>query len=223
MNDRSWGRTGSFGLIVLVAGLAVAACTDSTATSTPQVSTATSPSATAETASNSPQISTRTSLALTASKSIKTNSSGETSVATSASSTSAPIGSSQTLSFATQDKPIEVTVTVHGYAPFTSDNRLEQPDANTLTVALDAEVCTSVANTVQSEDRWVLVDSNNGRYQPEVSMVGVPKPEYPYFSEKLTAGECIRGYIPFTIPSDAKITTIRYATENGFTLRWSNQ
>ena len=219
MNERSLRRIRSVGLL-LVTSLAVVACSNSPAADTPQVSTRTSLAATTATAASTPQVTAPTNSASAISQSVVTTPSGETSVSTS-SNTSARIGSSQTLSVEAQGQTAEVVVTVHGYKPFTSDNQFEQPEEGTTTVAVDAEICMSFANTVQSEDRWVLVDSNNGRYQPEYSMDGGPKPEYPYFAEKLTAGECLRGYIPFKVGNDAKITTIRYSTENGYTLRWS--
>lgn len=135
--------------------------------------------------------------------------------------TAAPIGSAQTLTANGSAGPVTLTVTVHGYAPFTPTNQFDLPDAGEQTVAVDAEVCSSVANKVSAMDRWVLVDANNGRYEPDTLSSG-PKPEYPYFPTDITADECIRGYIPFTVSAAAPITTIRYATEKGgYTLRWT--
>lgn len=189
--------------------LALAACGSASPTPTaPQVSTsisaaAPSPSAGTETGGSSADVPTPATSA-------------------SAPATAAPIGSEQTLTAAGPDgQAATVTVTVHGYAPFTPENQFDAPDAGMQTVAVDAELCVSFPNTVQSMDRWVLIDSNNGRYQPEIMSSG-PKPEYPYLPTQLTAGECIRGSIPFIIRADVPITTIRYATEKGgYTLRWT--
>ena len=136
--------------------------------------------------------------------------------------TAAPVGSAQTLTGSGEAGTVTLTVTVHGYAPFTSDNQFDQPNAGNQTVAVDAEVCSSVANKVSADDRWVLVDANNGRYEPEAMLAGAPTPEYPYFPTDIAAGECIRGYIPFEVRADVPITIVRYATERGgYTLRWS--
>lgn len=149
------------------------------------------------------------------------SSAAESGNSTAASATAAPIGSAQTLTANGAAGPATLTVTVHGYAPFTPTNQFDLPEAGEQTVAVDAEVCSSVANKVSAMDRWVLVDANNGRYEPDTLSSG-PKPEYPYFPTDITADECIRGYIPFTVSAAAPITTIRYATEKGgYTLRWT--
>jgi hypothetical protein len=85
---------------------------------------------------------------------------------------------------------------------------------------LDVQVCTSHASTVQADDRWVLVDSTNGRYEPELMDDGL-KPEYPYNSTDVAAGECVRGWIMFKTLADKPISTVRYSTSNGYLLRWT--
>lgn len=196
------GRSGVVA-VSLAAGVMIAGCSGST------------PSAT------TPLVSTSTSVAPPSSGAAGADGASPTSALVSTPVTAAPIGSAQTLTATGSAGPVTLTVTVHGYAPFTPTNQSGEANAGEQTVAVDAEVCSSVANKVSAMDRWVLVDANNGRYEPDTLSSG-PKPEYPYFPTDISADECIRGYIPFTVITAAPIATIRYSTEKGgYTLRWT--
>lgn len=126
-----------------------------------------------------------------------------------------PIGSTQTVTL--EDQVLKVTTYELQNVPKGEYSTLDPGQQNT---ALDVEVCPSYASTAQSEGRWLLIDSTNGRYEPELTGEQL-SPEYPYSAVDLQAGECVRGWIMFQTLIERPVTTVRYSTSNGFTLRWS--
>lgn len=130
----------------------------------------------------------------------------------------AAVGATQTLA----GDSTSLVVTVHDVVKGTQNARIggrAVPVTNQL-VSVDAEVCLHGFNgTVRASDRWQLVDAASGRYGPEPRPAEGLKPAYPYASENVLDGECVRGWISFLTEKDP-VVTVRYATETGHTLRW---
>ena len=131
----------------------------------------------------------------------------------------AAVGATQTLA----DQSTSIDVTLHDVVEGTGSARIggRTVPVTSRLVSIDVEVCLrGFDGTVKASDRWQLVDVANGRYDPEPSPAQGLAPEYPYAPEVVLDGECVRGWISFLTGQDP-VTTVRYATENGHTLRWS--
>jgi len=128
------------------------------------------------------------------------------------------MGATQTLTLADDG----ITVTAHSIqvAPPTSSSYIANLPAGSQFVGLDVQACPNAASTLQSSERWSLVDGQNGRYQPDNSTYTDLTPKYPYYPEQVAAGECIRGWIMFETLVAQPITTVRYVW-NGSVLRWT--
>lgn len=183
------------GLAIVVLAVAVGGCSSAPTVTSAPVSVAPTPLDT----------SAQTSVSLPSTDAAATISAGAT----------PPIGSAQKMTIG----EAEITVTTFGMKTVPPAQYEDLP-AGLQKTALDVQVCSNFAGTIQAMDRWVLIDGSNGRYEPQTMMDAVA-PEYPYSSVDTLADECIRGWIMFKTRVDAPITTIRYQTSNGYTLKWS--
>lgn len=69
---------------------------------------------------------------------------------------------------------------------------------------------------------WTALDTTDGRY-PHSSLTynQFPLPQYPFSSEPVNVGECVRGWVVFPVADGATINRIRYAANENATATWN--
>ena len=63
---------------------------------------------------------------------------------------------------------------------------------------------------------WLLLDANGGRYPASsTGYEDFPRPQYPFGSEDVPAGECVEGWVVFPVAEGVTIDRVRYAPTSG--------
>jgi hypothetical protein len=88
----------------------------------------------------------------------------------------------------------------------------------------DVQVCTlSTAKTNVTVDwkTWSLRYADNSVVPAnDKNDDAFPRPEYPFASQPLAAGQCVRGWITFAVPANGKPATVQYQP-HGYLARWT--
>jgi hypothetical protein len=79
-------------------------------------------------------------------------------------------------------------------------------------VAVDVQACYGPgAQNFDNNSSWVLVDANNGNYEP--SSIGYdqfPPPKFPFGDMTVTNGQCVRGWIVYAVPVGTPLVNVAY-------------
>jgi hypothetical protein len=87
----------------------------------------------------------------------------------------------------------------------------------------DVQVCTltsAKANVTVDWKTWSLRYADNSVVAAsDKNDDAFPRPEYPFTSRPLAGGQCVRGWITFSVPANGKPSAIEYQP-HGFVARW---
>jgi hypothetical protein len=87
----------------------------------------------------------------------------------------------------------------------------------------DVQVCTLASaktNVTVDWKTWSLRFADNSVVPAnDKNDDAFPRPEYPFTSQPLAAGQCARGWITFSVPANSKPTTVQYQP-HGFLASW---
>ena len=79
-------------------------------------------------------------------------------------------------------------------------------------VAVDVKTCYGAGvETFDNNSSWVLVDKNDGNYEP--SSIGYdqfPSPKFPFGDMTVTNGQCVRGWIVYSVPVGTPLVNVAY-------------
>lgn len=98
------------------------------------------------------------------------------------------------------------------------------PPSGSHWTAAEVRTCVESGPTPVNVDwtPWTASDTTDGRYpSSSVTYNQFPLPQYPFSSEQLNVGECVRGWIVFPVADDATIDRIRYAPSAAIGATWS--
>jgi hypothetical protein len=88
----------------------------------------------------------------------------------------------------------------------------------------DVQVCTltsAKANVTVDWKTWSLRYADNSVLPAgEKNDNAFPRPEYPFTSRPLAAGECVRGWITFAVPANGRPTVVEYQP-HGLVASWT--
>lgn len=102
-------------------------------------------------------------------------------------------------------KTSDLTVIVYSITdPATSSNSFEEPKAGNRFVSVDMQVESSKQETFSSLLAVELVTSDNRTYSAPLLIGFTPR-----IDGDLLPGQARRGYVPFEIPADAKVSSVR--------------
>jgi hypothetical protein len=104
------------------------------------------------------------------------------------------------------------TVTYYSIQQPAAPNAPEPQSPGTEWVAIDVQVCYGPgAQTWDNSQSWVLVDANNGNYDPSSTGYSqFPSPEFPWGDIAVIDGQCIRGWIVYDVVIGADIVNVAY-------------
>jgi hypothetical protein len=124
------------------------------------------------------------------------------------------------------------TITDPGFADevtvFAVDQNMAQqataPPSGGHWVGADVQAClkdSRTAFTVSWGD-WSVSDAGNGQYQASTDRLSeFPTPQFPFASEPLAVGECVRGWVAFPVAFGVQVTTVKYKPEGRIPVFWS--
>jgi hypothetical protein len=92
-------------------------------------------------------------------------------------------------------------VTVHAYEQPYRD-REEQLDPGTEFASIDVEACAGSEDAATDPRQWQLLMPDNRRPEPELYALPIREPQFP--AAPLPAGECVRGWITFQVPTGVR-------------------
>jgi hypothetical protein len=88
----------------------------------------------------------------------------------------------------------------------------------------DVQVCTlssAKSNVTVDWKTWSLRYADNSVVPAtDKNDDAFPRPEYPFASQPLAAGQCVRGWITFAVPVDGKPATVQYQP-HGYLASWT--
>jgi hypothetical protein len=88
----------------------------------------------------------------------------------------------------------------------------------------DVQVCTlssAKANVTVDWKTWSLRYADNSVVPAsDKNDDAFPRPEYPFSSQPLAAGQCVRGWITFAVPAGGKPATVQYQP-HGYLASWT--
>jgi hypothetical protein len=88
----------------------------------------------------------------------------------------------------------------------------------------DVQVCTlpsAKANVTVDWKTWSLRYADNSVVPAsDKNDDAFPRPEYPFASQPLAAGQCVRGWITFAVPAGGKPATVQYQP-HGYLASWT--
>jgi hypothetical protein len=88
----------------------------------------------------------------------------------------------------------------------------------------DVQVCTlssAKANVTVDWKTWSLRYADNSVVPANATNDDAfPRPEYPFASQPLAAGQCVRGWITFAVPASGKPATVQYQP-HGYLASWT--
>jgi hypothetical protein len=104
------------------------------------------------------------------------------------------------------------TVTYYSTQRPAARNAPDPQDPNNEWVAIDVQACYGPgAESFDNNTSWILVDGNNGNYQP--SSIGYdqfPTPKFPFGDMTVTNGQCVRGWIVYAVPIGTPLANVAY-------------
>jgi hypothetical protein len=70
---------------------------------------------------------------------------------------------------------------------------------------------------------WQIADGQSGVYNITDVTGGLtyPLPTYPQFPQRLTKGQCVRGWVTFNVAPDAKLSQVIYGNGGADPIHWS--
>ncbi len=109
------------------------------------------------------------------------------------------------------------TLTLHGYRDNLDRGTYKPADGNRW-IGVDIETCPPITSKIQT-NRWQLTDTANRNYLP-----GHPYDDMPgagYREGTLAqAGTCVRGWLPFQVPTNETVNTVQYVAPDGAVFTW---
>jgi hypothetical protein len=94
------------------------------------------------------------------------------------------------------------------------------PSAGQRWIGIDAEVCVAETDGLDIR-RWQIRDATDQTHEPTLAFDGdVPDPRYRDLTV-LNAGQCVRGWIAYEIPTTDTIGAVLYFAPNGTLLTWT--
>ena len=94
------------------------------------------------------------------------------------------------------------------------------PPAGQRWIGIDAEVCVAETDGLDIR-RWQIRDATDQTHEPTLAFDGdVPDPRYRDLTV-LNAGQCVRGWIAYEIPTTDTIGAVLYFAPNGTLLTWT--
>lgn len=115
------------------------------------------------------------------------------------------------------------TVTVYAVDTDPAPNAPAPESAGTKWTAADVETCNSDSTGASvSSSPWNIVDTANRQFEPSsVGYQQFPEPSYGWGDVPIAPGECIRGWIVFTVAQDAQLTTVKYQPSGLEPMLWA--
>lgn len=97
--------------------------------------------------------------------------------------------------------------TVHAYEqPYRAKDREEQLDPGNEFASIDVETCAGSEDAATDPRQWQLLMPDNRRPEPELYALPIREPEFP--AAPLPAGECVRGWITFQVPTGTRAADV---------------
>ncbi|WP_243636892.1 hypothetical protein [Rhodococcus sp. Eu-32] len=118
---------------------------------------------------------------------------------------------------------VSIRVAVFGFDPVAA-TQAPAPSSGGHWAAADVRTCVDTASTpvLVSWSEWSLFDEESGRYPSANLTYGqFPTPEYPFTSETVNAGDCVRGWVLFGVAGDAVIDRVRFTPNGEVNATWS--
>jgi hypothetical protein len=89
----------------------------------------------------------------------------------------------------------------------------------------DVQVCvapTAIFDVSVSRGPWQVLTAD-GRTVPATLTIdpGFPQPPYPTDHRRMRQGDCVRGWIGFAVPADARAVAVRYAPTGAQPVSWT--
>jgi hypothetical protein len=91
-------------------------------------------------------------------------------------------------------------------------------------VGADVQTCLkeSRTNFTVSWGDWSVSDAGNGQYQASPDRLSeFPTPQYPFATEPLAVGECVRGWVVFPVAFGVQVTSVKYKPEGRTPVFWT--
>jgi hypothetical protein len=89
--------------------------------------------------------------------------------------------------------------------------------------AIDVQTCVDASTTpfTVSWNNWAVADAKNGNYPASNLTYGqFPKPIYPFSSQPVAVGDCVRGAILFPVPDGVTVTKVKYTPNPRIVATW---
>uniref|UniRef100_UPI003F49489C hypothetical protein n=1 Tax=Nocardia suismassiliense TaxID=2077092 RepID=UPI003F49489C len=90
--------------------------------------------------------------------------------------------------------------------------------------AVDAQTCVDKSDIpiTVGWDTWAVADAKYGNYpSSNLTYNQFPKPLYPFGTQGVAVGDCVRGAILFPVPDDVVITRVKYQPNPKVNASWS--
>lgn len=120
---------------------------------------------------------------------------------------------------------VSIRVAVLGFDPVAA-TRAPAPSSGGHWAAADVRTCVDTASMPLSVSwsEWSLFDEESGRYPSSNLTYGqFPTPEYPFTSETVNVGDCVRGWVLFGVADDAMIDRVRFTPNGSINGTWSTE
>ncbi|MGW4478031.1 hypothetical protein [Rhodococcus triatomae] len=114
-------------------------------------------------------------------------------------------------------------VTVQGFDPAAAPDAPAPPGGGHWAAA-EVRTCvdTAPSQTTVNWSPWSVLDTTDGRYPAsDLTYNQFPLPEYPFGSEPVNVGECVRGWVVFPVADGAVINRVRYAPNESVVTTWN--
>jgi hypothetical protein len=114
-------------------------------------------------------------------------------------------------------------VAVQGFDPAAAPDAPAPPSGGHWTAA-EVRTCVDAAPSQATVNwsTWSVQDTTDGRYPAsDLTYNQFPVPEYPFGSEPVNVGECVRGWVVFPVADGAVINRVRYAPNESVTATWN--
>lgn len=77
------------------------------------------------------------------------------------------------------------------------------------------KVCVKIKSTL-SNGPWSLIGADSGLYTPSSDIYQqFPEPQYPSGDQPVAAGQCVRGWIIFPVPTATRVVQVQYSLDSG--------
>ncbi|WP_280333108.1 hypothetical protein [Nocardia wallacei] len=144
--------------------------------------------------------------------------------ASSTSNANAPLAPGSEITVGSEkDAAISARIVVHSVTQEAAPNA-PRPVSGGHWAAIDVQTCVDKSNVpfTVGWDTWTLADANYGNYPASnLTYNQFPKPLYPFGSQTVAVGDCVRGSILFPIPDGVTITRVKYNPNPKLSATWS--